>query len=548
MIQAIRNTRKLLTVGERNKFASLMVLNAFVVTMDLVSIAMLTLFISIYTGNWHGQLYPWVRWLKHDEPSIAIGGILGLFICKSILGQWLFAVQNKYGYDVAARLSAQHLVHFFEGDYADFVNIDSSVQVKKILYQPIEFCHYVLSGLLRIGIELIMSVAILATLLWFNAPLVLLLTFVLAPPVLLVSFYSKKKLKNARANAKSSSERTIQSLQESLGGYVESNIYDKKDFFVERFTKYQKEAMGYLANLETVQGVPSRIIEVFAVAGVFVIVLSNKLFGNVQGIELINVGAFIAAAYKIIPGIVRMVNAAGQIKLYEYTVNDLMSVQHDEPANERDTEDELSSVHLKDISYAHGERIFEGFNFDIAKGELVGVTGPSGAGKTTLVNLLLGFHSPHQGAILFNGAPVDTAQRRRYWKKIAFVQQRPFLIHDSIHANIMLSEKGDHTRLKDVIGVVDLSELDNRSATGNVIKENGKNISGGQRQRVAIARALYKDADLIIMDEPFSELDAATEQRILLHLKNLSEKGTMVILITHKKENLAYCNRTYEIC
>ncbi len=135
--------------------------------------------------------------------------------------------------------------------------------------------------------------------------------------------------------------------------------------------------------------------------------------------------------------------------------------------------------------------------------------------------------------------------RRQYWKKIAYVKQQPFLIHDTVITNITLATTNiDTERLQAAIRASGLHELLVQYPEGleKIITENGKNISGGQRQRMVIARALYKNADLVILDEPFNELDQAAENKLLEHFKQLAQSGKMVILVTHNKKSLSFCN------
>jgi ABC-type bacteriocin/lantibiotic exporter with double-glycine peptidase domain len=126
------------------------------------------------------------------------------------------------------------------------------------------------------------------------------------------------------------------------------------------------------------------------------------------------------------------------------------------------------------------------------------------------------------------------------------VKQQSFLIHDTILRKIVLDETTpNETRLHAAIETAGLTQLVDSfpEKLEKVIAENGKNISGGQRQRIAIARALYKETDLIILDEPFNELDEASENRLLQHFKQLTQTGKMVILITHNKSSLSFCNK-----
>jgi ABC-type bacteriocin/lantibiotic exporter with double-glycine peptidase domain len=190
--------------------------------------------------------------------------------------------------------------------------------------------------------------------------------------------------------------------------------------------------------------------------------------------------------------------------------------------------------------------VLNNFSFTISRGDFIGLSGISGKGKTTMINLLLGFLKPSQGSILINGVYAGSEERQRFWKNIAYVKQQPLLIYDSILKNITLNENDvDFQNMEEVIRVTVLKELIDNYAEGynKIITENGKNLSGGQRQRVAIARALYKNSDLIILDEPFSELDWPSEERLLNYFSELAQAGKMIILITHHKESLSFCNK-----
>jgi ABC-type transport system involved in cytochrome bd biosynthesis fused ATPase/permease subunit len=184
-------------------------------------------------------------------------------------------------------------------------------------------------------------------------------------------------------------------------------------------------------------------------------------------------------------------------------------------------------------------------SFDINEGEIFGLIGPNGAGKTTLIHLLLGFIEQESGDIYFNEHKASQPERRSSWPRISYTRQQSFLIHDSIQNNITLSEEPDMQRLWLALNETGLANFITESEKGldTVITENGRNISGGQRQRVMMARALYRDADLYIFDEPFSELDKETLGELLLDLRSLAEKGKMVVLITHDPEALQNCSK-----
>ena len=141
---------------------------------------------------------------------------------------------------------------------------------------------------------------------------------------------------------------------------------------------------------------------------------------------------------------------------------------------------------------------------------------------------------------------VNALGRKQYWGDIAYVKQQGFLFHDSLKANITLDATNEKTKLDNSIRQSGLTDFINSLPRGldELISENGKNISGGQRQRIALARAFYKDAGVIILDEPFNELDSESEKSLLSELKNQAAKGKIIIMITHNELALDYCNKS----
>jgi ABC-type transport system involved in cytochrome bd biosynthesis fused ATPase/permease subunit len=190
--------------------------------------------------------------------------------------------------------------------------------------------------------------------------------------------------------------------------------------------------------------------------------------------------------------------------------------------------------------------VLKDFSLSIKKGDFVGISGMSGRGKTTILNLILGFLAPANGKIFVNDVLASPPELKKYWLSISYIRQQSFLIHDSILRNITLQENNyNEKRLKQVLEISGLKELIDSTPEGldKMIAENGKNISGGQQQRINIARALYKDAELILLDEPFNELDETSALSLVTYFNKLSSMGKIVVMITHDSKNLSYCNK-----
>jgi ABC-type bacteriocin/lantibiotic exporter with double-glycine peptidase domain len=288
-------------------------------------------------------------------------------------------------------------------------------------------------------------------------------------------------------------------------------------------------------------------MEVFAVLGLLALIILNYYSNNSGSIQLVTIGAFMAAAYKIIPGFVKILNSIGQIKTYGYTITDLMHTENTPAETNQDAVSPIRTLAMQHVSFMHKEKeVINDFSLEISKGDFIGLTGISGMGKTTVVNLLLGFLDPDSGKILINNKDTTANDRKQFRKNIAYVKQDPFIIHDTIATNITLNGSNyDTSKMETIIRATGLNAFTGQYAHGlnSIISENGKNISGGQRQRIAVARALYKNAELIILDEPFNELDRAAENTLLEHCKELAAAGKIIVLITHNTESLAYCSK-----
>jgi len=440
------------------------------------------------------------------------------------------------------------MMSFLKGDYCSFVNINSAIQIRKISQQPVEFSHYILTNFQQLISQIILIFFTICAILLYHPSIFVLLFIILLPPVVLLAWFIRKKLRAIRQSTKISSEKTIQHLQEALTGYVESNIYHKNDFFSDRYSGYQQQLNENIASQQSLQSLPSRLIEVFAVLGFFILVAINKWSATAPPVDLLTIGVFMVATYKIIPGIVKILNCTGQMKTYRFTVQDLLIDEQKptEPQNIRVVQS-INSLNFKRIYFDYLDRsILKDLSFDLSPGDFAGITGTSGKGKTTLINLLLGYLSPVCGTICINNKITDAAERQPFWNRISYLKQQPFLIEDSILKNITLSDGAhDAAKLNSVIAFCGMDAMLAEFPEGieTITRENGKNISGGQRQRIMLARALYHDFDLLILDEPFGELDDQSEQCILKKLQLLAQQGKMILFITHNKASLNYCNK-----
>ena len=209
-------------------------------------------------------------------------------------------------------------------------------------------------------------------------------------------------------------------------------------------------------------------------------------------------------------------------------------------------------IEFRDVSFGYGEQMtLSHLDLRIGAGELVALTGPSGAGKTTMIDVLLGFHRPQQGDVWVDGVPLGSIDLLQWRSMIGYVPQELMLFHDTIAANITLGEsrftEADVQQALESAGALDfVSRLPQGTAT--IVGERGAALSGGQRQRIALARALVHHPRLLILDEATSALDPATEQLIIANVSRLArERGLTVVSVTHHPAWLDAASRVIQI-
>jgi ABC-type bacteriocin/lantibiotic exporter with double-glycine peptidase domain len=543
----LRNTWAILQKKEKRHFLILGLLDVVISIIDILALALLLWIIKFYIDPSHTNPSFLPGWMADRNSVLFIAVFFLMFGLKNIAGFFITRAQYKFISQVAVRISEQNLSNYQSAEFDEFINTDSSAFIRKISIQPFDFSQHLLSGIQQIITQsFLITITVLAILL-FNAKLFFFLLLALLPPVFLIFYFIKKRLTAIKKEIQSTNERSFQYLLDALKGYVEANIYDRNAFFMNRFMTVRKKFSRYLFDSLSIQSFPSRIIEIFAVLGLFILIVIAKWSGNNDTGALLTIGAFMAAAYKIIPGIVKVINIMGQMRAYEFSINELRENRKIKKTVTGVMPFAIDTLEFKNVFFNYPTQgVLNNFSVAIKKGDFVGITGESGKGKTTVLNLLLGFLTPACGEIIMNGIAVNSDERKKLWPLISYVRQQSFFIHDTILRNITLEEREYHpANLQFALKVSGLHEFLSKfpEGLGKVITENGKNISGGQQQRVALARAIYKNADLILLDEPFNELDEESTLSLVNHFKEIAARGKTVIMITHDKKCLAHCNK-----
>ncbi|HVM95318.1 MAG TPA: ABC transporter ATP-binding protein, partial [Candidatus Acidoferrales bacterium] len=353
-------------------------------------------------------------------------------------------------------------------------------------------------------------------------------------------------------------EQTLKTLHQTLEGYKEVKLRGREEFFQHRFGE-QHDAMNSVRHrFMTLSSVSRLFVETVFIIGLLGVVVLVTLTSDGK-VELIPVlGVYAYAGFRIIPSVNRILLHISNIR-YGLPAVDLVS--RDLKACE--AAPELASglsngehvlafrqrLDIEDVSFSYPNStaaVLRRLNLSFACGESVGIVGPTGAGKSTLVNIVLGLLTPSAGRILVDGVDIQSVLPN-WQRKIGYVPQSVYLIDDSLRRNIAFAvaeDEIDDSRIQRALKRAQLEAFVAGLPRGldTVIGERGVRLSGGERQRVAIARALYYEPELLVFDEATSSLDMRTERDLTSAIESLHGQKTMLI-VAHRLSTVRNCDR-----
>ena len=351
-------------------------------------------------------------------------------------------------------------------------------------------------------------------------------------------------------------------LYETLRGYSDIEINNAERYVSDRFRDGLRNLTDCRRRAMLVRTAAGRMAEFSLILGVVVMIIIGLASGTEMSALTVSLGVFAVAAYKIVPSVNRIVNSWVEYKRNAFaaekiaeTFADAPQIRFDAvPAGRLPFEREIK---VDDVTFRYepeGKAVLDRFSLTIRKGEKIGIRGYSGAGKTTLFNILCGFFRPESGEVRIDGTPLSPANTRQWQDNLAYVSQDVFIPDMTLAENIAFGKRSDEIdaeRLQRAIRAASLTELvaSLPQGTDTVTGEAGCRLSGGQRQRIGIARALYKNASVLLFDEATSSLDSRTEREIVEAVERLSERHSelTILIISHREQTLGFCDRIIDI-
>jgi len=372
----------------------------------------------------------------------------------------------------------------------------------------------------------------------------------------------KPKIRSWASKNQKISKTLIKILYETFGSIKDIKILSKEDEVKSRFSEriHEYEKNNFFVQLT--KKLPRIILEVIAITILILISLIYLTFTNdskslfsLLSVYAVLVARFIPAFNSIVAGygylrihLPRLENVANEVK--KIKDSKIFKAKEIEYKNfNKNLEKDYLCVDNISFTYPSGKlKSLNNISLSISEGSVVGITGPTGSGKTTLFHSMLGLISPQNGNIYFRGKSIF--KNIETWRKeTGHISQNIFLLDETIKKNISFDLVGNNEDIKKLEKVIDLAQLRSKlnelpNGLDTKVGVDGLQLSGGERQRIAIARTLYKNPNIIFMDESTSALDEKTEELILSKLIELY-KGKTIIIVTHRPKTLNYCDKKY---
>lgn len=547
-----------LSGARRRSFYALMALMIAGAVAETVSLAAVIPFLSLMADPESLGRFPMLqsaverRGLAESDILLVSALIFGLIAMTSALVRLaLVWAVTRFTFGVAHDLSVSVYSNTLSQSYQWHVGRNSSESVAAI--NKVQFA--IGSGLLpllRAFVSLVIAIFIVAALISVDPSTAIYGGLGFAASYVGISLIVRRRIKRNGGIIAESQGTRIQAVQEGLGGIRDVLIDGTQGLFVERF-QIKDNALREAQVANSVLGQSPR----FAVEGIallLVSILAWKMALQPDGLSaaLPVLGALALGGQKLIPLMQQVYGGWARIAGARATLRDVLDLLELKLPNV----DQSAVVHfdesirLDNISFAYGKsgaNVLAGFNLNIEKGSRVGFIGPTGSGKSTVLDIVMGLLEPTSGSIAVDGLVLAESNRRAWQKKIAHVPQAIYLADGSVRENIAFGIQAsdiDDDRVKSAAERANISTHIESLPEGYAthVGERGVRLSGGQRQRIGIARALYKQAEVLVLDEATSALDNDTERAVIDCVVSLDRELT-ILMIAHRLTTLEGCDR-----
>ena len=477
-----------------------------------------------------------------------------LVLCAAAVASGLFRIflvrmSQDFAYSFGHRLSVEIQRRMLFQPYSWQVRHNSSEQLATI-----EKAEVVTSGVVLPLVQAIASslliVVILAVLLQIAPVATVIAAIALGAAYYLLGAFARKRLNTNSDQLDVGFGQRIRIVQEGLAGIRDIILDGSQAAVLDRYRAVDFQLARTRANSAFIATVPRYLIEPIGIIIIAILALSlaNRSGGLMAALPVL--GALAVGAQRLLPLVQQLFQGWSSVAANRSLIDDVvgrlqLTLPPAAPTGPRLPFEKV--IQFRGVGFAYGDRghaAVSGLDFRVLRGSRVALVGPTGSGKSTTADLLMGLLEPTEGGIAIDGVILDEANRQAWRSNIAHVPQMLFLADATIAENIALSREVNLSRVRDAASLAQLGQFIESLPDGyqTAVGERGARISGGQRQRLAIARAIYKDAPLLVLDEATSALDDETEAAVLSAIDSLQDKGTTIVIIAHRSQLLDRCD------
>jgi ATP-binding cassette subfamily B protein/ATP-binding cassette subfamily C protein len=524
--------------------------------IETVGISAIMPFISLasepglLSTGWYKKAFDFAGFNGFESFIFAFGAVIIFFyFFRAIYTSLLTYFINRYSFNIYKYLSKNVLKTVLSISYKVYVQRNSAEQIRTIAEETLDVGRIVLS-VMKLLSELFPVILIYVVIVILNWKITFVITFVLSLLLLIIlPLFTKinKKLGEKRVESGKMSYRL---LKESLGNIKYIKLKGNEEGILQTYenTTAVRTRTEVLNNV--LGALPKSILESIGfsllIAGVmFYIRIYHDATAAIPVITM-----YALALYRILPSLYRMMQNIGEIAFMHKTLESVNECLRQKPENEASASLDFNhSIRLENINFKYltGNEVINDVSFIVKKGEKIAITGESGGGKSTLIDILTGIHKPVSGKLFIDDTVLSDKNIRSWRKKIGYIPQSIYLFDGTVAENVSFGSTPDNDKIIKALQRANIWDfLSEKEGIHTLVGDGGIQLSGGQQQRIGIARALYDDPEVLILDEATSSLDNETEKKIMDEIYNVSENKTLIV-IAHRLSTVERCDRRISI-
>lgn len=567
----VRKLRYIFSHKEKIKLAGLLVLILIGSFAELFGVSVFLPFIQVLMDqNAVNEdevlsfIYHTFHFASIEQFLVAIAIVIGVvYIGKNAYLTFMQNQMLKFSYKTRMGLATRLLATYMREPYTFYLNKNTAELQRNLQYDTGQFM-----ALVNAALQLLAEIAVIICLGIYLFDTSNSITVVIMGLLVLCvgTFFiiSKKVSRRLGQQNEGYNAQLYQWINQSIGGIKEVKVLNRESFFIDNYKSVYKKLIKGAKNNELLATIPKYIVETVCIVGMLIAIVVKMTFGRKDfGAFVVQLSAFAVAAFRLLPSVGK-VNAYINNIMYSISSLDLIYKDLKEIENVQaadiDKKDSNAAkwvlnkeIEIRNITYHYPDsdsEVLKKVNFSIHKGETVALIGSSGAGKTTLADILLGLLEPVEGAIFVDGKNIFDYMNE-WHGLLGYIPQTIYLSDDTIRNNVafgIYEDEIDDQAVEAALKKAQLYEFVKTLPEGvnTFVGDKGVRLSGGQRQRIGIARALYYDPEVLVLDEATSALDNETEQAVMEAIDGLKGIKTMVI-IAHRLTTIQNADHIYEI-